>query len=84
MKINFAMTYLTKVAQDWFEVDLNQEDQDIFQDWLFDWNQFVDKLHRHFGLLDPIGEVVNMLDNLCMKSGDKISTYNIDFMHYTS
>ena len=31
-KINFAMTYLTGVAQDWFEVGLNQEDQDILQD----------------------------------------------------
>ena len=28
-KINFAMTYLTGVAQDWFEVGLNQEDQGI-------------------------------------------------------
>ena len=43
-KINFAMTYLTGVAQDWFEVGLNQEDQDILQDWLSDWNLFVDKL----------------------------------------
>ena len=25
-KINFAMIYLTKVAQDWFEMGLNQED----------------------------------------------------------
>ena len=33
-KINFAMTYLTGVAQDWFEVGLNQEDQGILQDWL--------------------------------------------------
>ena len=31
-KINFAMTYLTGVAQDWFEVGLNQEDQGILQD----------------------------------------------------
>jgi len=29
VKINFAMTYLTEVAQDWFEVGLNQEDQGI-------------------------------------------------------
>jgi len=35
-KINFAMSYLTGVAQDWFEMGLNQEDQDIFQDWLSD------------------------------------------------
>ena len=33
-KINFAMTYLTGVAQDWFEMGLNQEDQGILQDWL--------------------------------------------------
>ena len=28
------MTYLTKVAQDWFEIGLNQEDQSILQNWL--------------------------------------------------
>jgi len=44
----------------------------------------VDKLHQHFGLSDSIGEVANMLDNLHMKSGDKISTYNVDFMCYAS
>jgi len=33
-KINFAMTYLTGVAQNWFEVGLNQKDQSIPQDWL--------------------------------------------------
>jgi len=44
----------------------------------------VDELRRHFGLLDPVGEVANMLDNLCMKPSDKISTYNVDFMCYAS
>ena len=83
-KINFTMTYLTGVAQDWFEVGLNQEDQGILQDWLSNWNLFVDELCRHFGLSDPVGEVANMLDNLCMKPGDKIFTYNVDFMCYTS
>ena len=48
------------------------------------YNIFVDELHRHFGLLDPIGKVANMLDNLRMKPSDKISTYNVDFMCYTS
>jgi len=63
-------------------VDLNQEDQGILQDWLSDWNLFVDELRRHFGLLNLIGEVANMLDNLHMKPGNKISTYNMDFMCY--
>ena len=79
MKINFAMTYLTRVAQDWFEVGLNQEDQDIFQDWFSDQNLFVNELRQYFGLSDPISKTANMLDNLCMKPGDKISTYNVDF-----
>jgi len=84
VKINFTITYLTGVAQDWFEVGLNQEDQGILQDWLSNWNLFVDKLRRHFGLSDPIGEAANMLDNLCMKPSDKISTYNVDFIYYAS
>ena len=42
----------------------------------------MDELRRHFGLSDPVGEAANMLDNLCMKPGDKISTYNVDFMRY--
>jgi len=79
-KINFAMIYLTGVAQNWFEVSLNQKDQSIFQDWLSGWNLFVDELHQHFGLSDSVGEVANMLDNLYMKPGDKISTYNVDFI----
>jgi len=34
VKINFAMTYFTRVAQNWLEMGLNQEDQGILQDWL--------------------------------------------------
>jgi len=65
-------------------VDLNQEDQGILQGWLSDWNLFVDKIRRHFGLSDPVGKVVNMLDNLHMKPSNKISTYNVDFICYAS
>jgi len=83
-KINFVMIYLTRVAQDWFEVGFNQEDQGILQDWLSDWNLFVDELCQYFGLLNLLGEAANMLDNLHMKSGNKISTYNVDFIYYVS
>ena len=44
----------------------------------------MDKLCQHFGLSDPIGEVANILNNLHMKSSNKISTYNMDFMCYVS
>ena len=42
----------------------------------------MNKLCQHFGLSDPIGEATNMLDDLCMKPGDKTSTYNMDFIYY--
>jgi len=83
-KINFTVIYLTGVVQDWFEIGLNQEDQSILQDWLSNWNLFVDELHQFFGLSDPVGEAANMLDNLYINPGDNISTYNVNFIHYTS
>ena len=78
------MTYLTRVAQDWFKISLNQKDQDILQNWLFDWNLFVDKLCWCFNLSDLISKAANILDNLHTKPSNKISTYNMDFMYYTS
>ena len=45
VKINFTMIYLTRVAQNQFEVCLNQKDQGILQDQLFNWNLFVNELH---------------------------------------
>ena len=65
-------------------MSLNQKNQDILQDWLSNQNLFVGELRWHFGLLDPVGEVANMLDNLCIKPGNKISTYNVNFMYYAS
>jgi len=83
-KINFAMTYLSGVAQDWFKVTLQQKDLGYAQPWLFTWHLFVEELRVHFGLLDPEGDVANLIDNFCMKPGDKISTYNMEFMWYAA
>ena len=42
------------------------------------------ELQVHFGLLDPVGDTASLIDNLCMKPGDKIATYNVEFMWYTA
>jgi len=54
------------------------------QPWLSIWHLFVDKLWVYFGLLDPVGDATNLIDNLCMKPGDKIATYNMEFMQYAA
>jgi len=83
-KINFAMTYLSGVAQDWFEVTLQQEDLGYIPTWLSIWYLFVNELRVHFGLSDPVEDAANLINNLCMKSGDKITTYNVEFMQYAA
>ena len=83
-KINFALTYLSSVAQDWFEVALQQEDLGYTQPWLSTWHLFVGKLRVHFRLSDPVGDAANLIDNLHMKPGDKIATYNVEFMWYAA
>jgi len=78
------LTYLSGVAQDWFEVALQQEDLGYAQPWLFTWHLFVEELRVHFGLLDPVGDATSLIDNLRMKPEDKIATYNVEFMWYAA
>jgi len=37
-----------------------------------------------FGLFDHVSKAANMLNNFYIKPGNKISTYNIDFIYYIS
>jgi len=78
------MTYLFGIVQDWFKVILQQEDLSYTQSWLSTWQLFMDKLQVNFRLSDPVGDAANLIDNLHMKLGDKISTYNIEFMWYAA
>jgi len=54
------------------------------QPWLFTWYLFVEELRVYFGLSDPVGDAANLIDNLRMKPGDKIATYNVEFMWYAA
>jgi len=83
-KINFALMHLSGVVQDWFEVALQQEDLSYTQPWLSTWHLFVDELQVHFVLSDPVGDAANLINNLHMKPGDKIATYNMEFMRYAA
>ncbi|KAF5363276.1 hypothetical protein D9756_000057 [Leucocoprinus leucothites] len=83
-KVDFAITYLTGVVLDWFEIGLTQEEQGVFHDWFDDWSAFVHELCTHFGIANPKGEAAKMLNTLHMKTGDKIATYNVEFLKHAS
>ena len=54
------------------------------QPWLSTWHLFVNELRVHFRLSDPVGDTANLINNLRMKPGDKIATYNVEFMWYAA
>jgi len=83
-KVNFAMTYVSGVVQDWLQVALEQENQGIHHAWLYSWTSFVKEMHTCFGIPDIIAEATHSLDHLHMNPDDQIATYNIAFLQYSA
>ena len=83
-KINFAMTYVSGMVQDWLQVALEQEDQGVHHAWLYSWPSFVKEMHTCFGIPDVVVEAAHSLDHLCMNPDDRIATYNIAFLRYST
>jgi len=83
-KINFAMTYVSGVVQDWLQVALEQENQGIHHTWLYSWPSFVKEMHTYFGIPDIVAEASHSLDHLHMDSDNQIATYNVAFLWYSA
>jgi len=83
-KVNFAMTYVSGVVQDWLQVALEQEDRGVYHAWLYSWPSFVKEMHTCFGIPDVVAEAAHSLNHLCMDSDDRIATYNIAFLWYSA
>jgi len=78
------MTYVSRVVQDWLQVALEQEDQGIHHAWLYSWPSFVKEMYACFGIPDIVAEVAHSLDHLHMDSDDRIATYNVAFLWYST
>lgn len=84
-KVNFALTFLTDVALRWFETGIDEEETNgVYQAWASDWECFTLELKTHFGVADVRGESAELLEGLRMKHGDKITTYNVEFMRLSA
>jgi len=83
-KINFAMTYVSGMVQDWLQVALEQEDRGVHHVWLYSWSSFVKEMHTHFGIPDVAVEAAHSLDHLRMNPDDRITIYNVAFLRYSA
>jgi len=83
-KINFAMTYVSGMVQDWLQVALEQEDRGVHYAWLYSWSSFVKEMHTYFGIPNVTTELAHSLDHLCMNPDDRITIYNVAFLWYSA
>ena len=65
-QVNFALSYLKDVAQEWFEPGVSGLlPKPPF--WLKNWESFIQELQHHFGPFNKIGDAETELMNLHMK-----------------
>ena len=82
-KVNFTLSYLQDVAQEWFEPGISGELDDI-PDWIDNWDLVVDELQTNFGPFDQVGDIKCELVNLHMKNDQQISEYLVQFNSLSS
>ena len=75
-KVNFTLSFLQGTALQWYEPSILD---DLYEPWMDDWSLFVSGLRTNFGIIDPVGDAEEEIDNLRMKENHHILRYNVDF-----
>ena len=77
-RVNFALSYLKDVAQEWFEPGIYSLASEP-PVWLSNWDAFVEELRHNFGPFDKQGDAETELMNLYMKDGQRVFDYLVQF-----
>jgi len=81
IKVSFTLSYLSGTARQWFQTLMEAEPDWSLLPWLHDFALFLLELEDNFGVLDPVNEAAEEIENLIMASNSQISKYNVDFVH---
>ena len=81
-KIFFAISYLRKVALDYFEPFINEPDLHQSLNFLEDWSAFVQKLSNVFGFYSPEDDEEDTIVVIPFPNDGKAVSYFIQFMKY--
>ena len=77
-KVNFALSYLQDVAQEWFEPGISGLTEEPLA-WLESFLAFLNELRFNFGPYDETGEAERELATIRMKDSARISNYMVKF-----
>ncbi len=78
-KVFFAISYLKKLALEWFEQGILEDEQTQAPEWRSGWTEFVKELQTHFRPTNPTGAAEAELQHLTMASGAHLSKYLVRF-----
>src|SRR5258707_4593647 len=78
-KVFFTISYLKKLALEWFEQGILEDGLTQAPEWRSSWTEFVKELWTHFRPANPIGTVEAELWHLTMASGACLSEYLVRF-----
>ena len=78
-KVCFAISYLKKLALEWFEQGVLEDKQTQAPEWRSSWMEFIKELQTHFGPTNPTGTAEVELQHLTMTSRACLSEYLVRF-----
>ncbi|SJL06730.1 uncharacterized protein ARMOST_10072 [Armillaria ostoyae] len=83
-KVNYAISFLSSTALDWFEPDILHLNLQNLLAWQYSYAAFLDELRTNFSPFDTVRDAEDALEHLQMCDGDQIMKYIVQFNQYTS
>src|SRR5260221_12606501 len=71
-KVFFAISYLKKMALEWFEQGVLEDDPSLTLAWCNIWTEFAKELRTHFRLANPVGSAKIELRHLTMATNARL------------
>src|SRR5260221_13909508 len=78
-KVCFAISYLKKMALEWFKQGILEDDLTQAPGWKSSWMEFIKELCTHFRPTNPTGAAEAELQHLTMSSRAHLSEYLVRF-----
>ena len=83
-KVNYAISFLSGVALDWFEPDILHPNHTNPPAWAYSYAAFLLKLWTNFSPFDAVRDAEDELKNLRMHDGDLIMKYIVCFNQHAA
>src|SRR5258708_457704 len=78
-KVFFMISYLKKMALEWFKQGILEDDLSLTPAWCHSWAEFAKELKTHFEPANPVGWAEINLQHLVRPSNTKLSKYLVRF-----